>query len=170
MKLLPLLFGALQAGEKINCYWCEYVWEVFEGGVTPIKGESSCRDGALENIAQKSYSVSGTSEDKWAYATRCGYAETIGYETVYEGDKEEIKEFHIFERRGFKVPAESSLATHNGEMRLEEEGRLCGANRSECTGVRNFTYLISFLHYILRTTWRDLQTKPPVKQKTHANV
>jgi len=134
MKLLPLLFGALQAGDKINCYWCEYVWEEFEGEVTPIKGESSCRDGALENIAQKSYSVSGTSESKWDYATRCGHAETIGYETVYEGDKEEIKEFHIFERRGFKVPAESSLATHNGEMRLEEEGRLCGANRPECTG------------------------------------
>ena len=136
MKLLPLLFGALQAGDKINCYWCEYVWEVYGNDITPIKGESSCRDGALENIATKSYSVSGTPADKWAYATRCGYAHTIGYETVYEGDKQEMKEFHIFERRGFKVPADSSLATHEGEMRLEEEGRLCGANRPECTGVR----------------------------------
>ena len=62
-------------------------------------------------------------------------AHTIGTETIYENGKSSIKEFHIYERKPFKVPVDSSLADHNGELRLEENGRLCGANRPECGGV-----------------------------------
>ena len=44
MKLL-LLLGAVKAQSSISCYECEYVWEVSEGKIEPISGESSCKDG-----------------------------------------------------------------------------------------------------------------------------
>ena len=94
----------------------------------------------VDKILSKSFEASGHHRYGFDYQTRCGYAHTIGSEIIYEGSQQKIKEFHIFERKEFEVPVSSSLATHDGEMRLEEEGRTCGANRPECSGV-SFRFL-----------------------------
>ena len=137
--------------EKVECYHCEYAWEVFEGEIRPIRGESLCRDGPLENIPTKSKKLFGTKESGFKvsvryrfciieksllqYKHRCGYAHSIGQEILYEGDKQVVKEFHVFERKAFQISLDSSLADNEGDLILQEQGRFCGANRPECNGV-----------------------------------
>ena len=137
MKLSWFLVSALKAQDMLTCYECEYTWELYEGVVTPISGESSCRDGPLDKVAFESKPATGTKGNGYQYARRCGTAHTIGTETVYDGDQPgKMKQFHIFERHAFKLPADSPLVQHEGTLRLEEQGRLCGANQPQCTGVR----------------------------------
>ena len=62
----------------------------------------------------------------------------MGTETLYEGDKQVVKQFHVFERKAFQVALDSSLADNEGELLLQENGRFCGANRTECDGVSIF--------------------------------
>ena len=99
-----------------------------------IKGESSCADGPLDLVPTKSKKETVEKDDGFSYKNRCGYAHTIGQETIHDGDKLITKEFHIFERKAFKVALDSSLVDHNGELIMEEDGRMCGANRTECGG------------------------------------
>jgi len=120
--------------EKVECYHCEYAWEVFEGEIRPIRGESLCRDGPLENVPTKSKKLFGTKESGFKYKHRCGYAHSIGQEILYEGDKQVVKEFHVFERKAFQISLDSSLADNEGDLILQEQGRFCGANRPECNG------------------------------------
>ena len=58
----------------------------------------------LDKIFTKSFEASGHHRYGFDYQTRCGYAHTIGSEVIYEGSKQKIKEFHIFERKAFEVP------------------------------------------------------------------
>jgi len=136
MKLSWFLVSALKAQDTLTCYECEYLWEEFEGVITPISGESSCRDGPLDKISSEARLATGTLGNEYEYARRCGKAHSIGTETIYDADTEnpKMKEFHIFERKSFMLPADSPLVQHEGTLRLEEEGRLCGANQPQCTG------------------------------------
>ena len=137
MKLSWFLVSALKAQDMLTCYECAYSWEEYEGEITPISGESSCRDGPLDKVPSEAKKATGTKGNGYEYARRCGMAHSIGTETIYDADTEnpKMKEFHIFERKSFMLPADSPLVQHEGSLRLEEEGRLCGANQPQCTGV-----------------------------------
>ena len=150
----PVVFGD---GNQIECYHCEYSWEVYAGLNQSIKGEASCADGPLDLVPTKSKKETVEKDDGFSYKNRCGYAHTIGQETVHDGDKLITKEFHIFERKAFKVALDSSLVDHNGELIMEEDGRMCGANRTECGGVQFFNCKIVLT--FKRHTTRDNRTR-----------
>lgn len=60
MILKFLLVGLIKAQSNIECYKCEYVWEVYDGKTQPISGESKCRDGPLDSLATEIKPVTGS--------------------------------------------------------------------------------------------------------------
>ena len=56
---------AFDDSSKIECYHCEYAWEVYEGEVRPIRGDSTCSEGPLENVPTKSKKEFGQKDSGW---------------------------------------------------------------------------------------------------------
>jgi len=123
----------LLAEDQIGCHQCEYVYEIDEDRIIGITGESWCRDGPLPDSTKKLYDVK-TIKGSQNYITRCGVVHSIGTETVHDGMRETVKQFHSFERKGYKISENSNIKDYNGDIALTETGYFCGANRTECSG------------------------------------
>ena len=87
--------------------------------------------------------------------TKCTIVEATGVETIrYEDDDGQEREFDvdykIYDRTVFTVYEDTSFYDYNGDLEFNEDAVMCGANRTECSGVNYF-------HFFLRKTPRKIQ-------------
>ena len=72
--------------------------------------------------------------------TKCTIVEATGVETIrYEDDEGQEREFDvdykIYDRTVFTVYEDTSFYDYNGDLEFNEDAVMCGANRTECSGV-----------------------------------
>ena len=81
--------------------------------------------------------------------TKCTIVEATGVETIrYEDDDGQEREFDvdykIYDRTVFTVYEDTSFYDYNGDLEFNEDAVMCGANRTECSGVNYFHFFANY--------------------------
>ena len=79
--------------------------------------------------------------------TKCTIVEATGVETIrYEDDDGQEREFDVdyktYDRTVFTVYEDTSFYDYNGDLEFNEDAVMCGANRTECSGVNYFRFFL----------------------------
>ena len=77
--------------------------------------------------------------------TKCTIVEATGVETIrYEDDDGQEREFDVdyktYDRTVFTVYEDTSFYDYNGDLEFNEDAVMCGANRTQCSGVSYFRF------------------------------
>ena len=85
--------------------------------------------------------------------TKCTIVEATGVETIrYEDDDGQEREFDvdykIYDRTVFTVYEDTSFYDYNGELEFNEDAVMCGANRTECSGVSEILISLQFSYFV----------------------
>ena len=73
------------------------------------------------------------------FRTKCAVVSAKGTETIYYGKGERLDiEFDVYDRVPFIVFENNEFWDYDGPVILQEDAQICGANRTECSGVSRY--------------------------------
>jgi len=136
---LFLTFCHCALSEKISCYVCDYSWVVADVNgqkvTTPVRGDSSCRDGEPSNWPIQEIDRYVDYGNGIMAERKCAVVMANGTETLYYNNGLEFKvEFDIFDRKIFETYNSTKLYGYVGNITIEEKAFVCGANSTQCSG------------------------------------